>query len=294
MSDTPLTVGVLQALLTKQTEQLNENLKKTEENLKNHTEAQIKEIRTDVDTIKEQIKEKDDQIKDIRRENEKQKRQRNLILHKIPESEKNGRDLKEIIINTLRSECKVDITNCIDSIFRIGKKSSGKTRPVLISLISFDQKMNILWSKKHHSSKLEITEDFPKDVSEERKRLSPMLMTLRELGYMNVHLKYDKLCVDGIECSEEKFNQLVQEKQPRNELLNTVNMSEADPLNTSMKRIRQIDEEEPKESVIENKKIKTTIIGSCPSKTHGNEKNPIKEALKRQVAMQSNIPIVPK
>lgn len=234
------------------------------------------------------MQEKDDEIRELRRENEKQKRHKNLILHKIPENEPNGRALKEIVIKMILSECKVDISNYIDSIFRLGKKTDGRTRPVLLALTSFDQKMNILWSKKQHSAKLEITEDFPKDVGDERKRLAPMLVTLRELGYKNVHLKYDKLCVDGIECTEERYNQLVDDKRKPHEISNTT-LAETESLNNTIKRVRQtsMDEEDlPLHPNAENKKAKTTIIGACTTRNYGGGKNPIKEALSRQVAMQ--------
>lgn len=40
----PITVGLLAALLEKQTTNLNENMKKTEENIIKHTETQLKVV----------------------------------------------------------------------------------------------------------------------------------------------------------------------------------------------------------------------------------------------------------
>lgn len=305
---TPLTVGILKALLDLQSSQLNTNIKKIEDNLKKHSDGQISEIREDVNGLRNQLKDKDEEIRLLKRENERQKRQRNIILHKVPESETNARELKSIIIRTILSECKVDISNYIDTIFRLGKKTENRVRPVLVSLTSIDQKMNIMWNKKQHNSNLEISEDYPKDVSEERKRISPMLVTLRELNYKNVHLRYDKLFVDGVECSEDMYSQLVSLKQQGTCVKGDVatiaeerpstssKLASSESLNASFKRSRSksVDEEPNRQTTLEKKKIKTTIVGTSSSINSGVGKNPIKEALKRQVQMQSISPLTSK
>lgn len=295
----PITASFLVKVLGLQTDQLEKKLesklKATEENLIKHSDEQIKVVREDVEALKEQMKQKDDEIRELRRENEKQKRHRNLILHKIPETESNGRALKDLITKTILTECKVDITPHIDFIFRIGKQYEGKIRPVLLSLTSFDQKMNIMWSRKHYDSKLEISDDFPRDIAEERKRLTPMLQTLRELNYQNVHLKYDKLYVGGSECDEARYLSLIAGKQSlesngnlsSNESEST--NSDKNPFETPTpfepstpsikKRGRSSDDEILPLKKVDNTKLKTTIVG-INQKNSSSGRNPIKDALR--------------
>lgn len=275
----PLTASLLMQLLNQQTVAFQGSLKATEENVMKHTEEVLTNVREDIGSLKEKLKEKDEEIHELKREIEKEKRHRNLILHAIPESEANGRALKELVTKTLISECKVDISNYIDFIFRIGRKREDKPRPVLLALTSFDQKMNIMWSRKHFKSKIEISDDFPKNVSEERKRLAPMLTTLRDLNFKNVHLRYDKLTVDGTECDEERYLQLIEEEKSKGQSIPDI---------TSAKRRLSKDEEQSASKAAKHNEppSKTTFIGSNVSKNAAYGRNPIKDALKKQ-AMQS-------
>lgn len=83
---------------------------------------------------------KDEEISNLQKTGEKEKRMTNLIIYKIDENEQNIRELKIQIIQLILDHCKVNISSYIDKVFRIGKPNPTKTRPKLLSLISYDKK----------------------------------------------------------------------------------------------------------------------------------------------------------
>lgn len=139
-----------------------------------------------------------------------------------------------------------------------------------------------MWNRKQNNSKIELGDDFCKDVSEERKRLTPILMTLCELNYKNVHLKYDKLYVNEVECDEEKCLQLISDIQPTdvrhapgvsysneelNQTISTASFSgnyDAKQVDISTKRGRTDSDEDPTPTKTHrsSNKSRTTIIGT--------------------------------
>lgn len=225
MSDTPITVSVLKDLLREQTDEgkkhldelkktLKDEIKKSEEQVKQHIEEQLMEVRSDVDGLKETVKENKEEIQDMKKENDREKRSRNLIIFKIPEEESNGIQLKYNVKALILDNCKVDISNHIDKIYRIGRAEPTKIRPILLALTSLDKKMEIFWGKKHHGAKLELAEDYSPDVLAARRNLVPVLKELRELKYEDVHIRQDKLYVGGTVCEEERWNELIKDREP--------------------------------------------------------------------------------
>lgn len=221
-STAPLTVGVLKSLLEAQTtnfknmeESLKKEIKRSEDEVKRHTEDQLLEVKSSISKLEENVVRNADSIKDLRKDNEREKRLRNLIIFKIPENETNRTQLITNINNLILESCKVDISNHIDRIHRIGKSNPAKVRPILLALTSFNKKMEILSGKKQHQAKLEISEDYAPDVLTTRRGLVPILKQLREIGYKDSHLKQDKLYVDGTECNEERLCKLISDKNKK-------------------------------------------------------------------------------
>lgn len=228
MSDTPLTVDILKQLLKDQTEEgrndmnkmessLKDEIKKSEEQVKEHVEKQLFEVKNDVNLLKQSVEVNCQEISDLRNQNDRERRMRNLVIFKIAEDEINGMQLKAKVKSLILDGCKVDIGNHIDRIYRIGKPGPEKVRPILLSLTSFDKKMEILWGKKHHESTLQLADDYSPEVLEARRKLVPVLKRLRELEYKDVHLKQDKLFVGGKLCEEEQWNQLLYEENSEKE-----------------------------------------------------------------------------
>lgn len=148
-----------------------------------------------------------------------ERRRRNIVIFKVPEHESNGIHLKSKVKALILDKCKVDIGNHIDKIYRIGKPEPTKIRPILLGLTSLDKKMEIFWGKKHHNADLEIADDFAPEVLSARKSLVPVLKKLRELGYQNVHLKQDKLFVDGTAVEESHWKEMIKESSAKTDLI---------------------------------------------------------------------------
>lgn len=304
-----LNVEVMKELLAAQMTALTQQIKDSEQRVIQHAEQKLVQVKEDVEDLKKQIKAKDIEINELRRSQDKEKRLRNILIYDIPENETDGRDLRIKIMKLILEECKVNISGGIDFVYRIGKKNSTKTRPILLSLTSLDLKMEIMWSKKNNNSKLGVSDDFCKEVSDERKRLLPLVKTLRSLNLKNVHLRYDKIFINGVQHDEATCKKMIEDstlpstietslifKEPTapapatkdsTTLPSTYATSSIfkDPLaasdfkDSTVKRSRS--EITPEKTP--NAKIKTKIIGSNTNSNAGTRSNPIKEALKKQM-----------
>lgn len=333
--DVPLTFSILKQLLEAQTTDLRNEIndvkseiQQSEEKVINHIEEKLMEVRTDINDLQTKLKEKDEEIQALKTGNDRERRSRNIVIFKVPENESNVMDLKVTVIRLVSENCKVDISQHIDKIYRIGRKEGSKIRPILLSLMSFDKKMEIMYGKKQHHSNLEISEDFSPAVLEARKKLVPVLKALRELNYKNVQLRQDKLFIDGKVCEEDSWAKMISSdrstddsekhktgswnfiatkssEQNATQLSNTTPQSllaekppstsqvaEIQSLNETMsvsspntKRLREHGTESPPRAT---KQTKTTIIGSNSNQNTTSLKNPIKEALKKQM-LNSNI-----
>lgn len=121
-------------------------------------------------------------------------RKNNIIIHGVKESEKSYEELFTMIKNIL-----VDLNIKIEKIeinkyHRLGQKQDGKTRPILVTLMSQLKKAEILKNKKHLPQQIYITEDFSKKTIEARKNLQQQLKQERERGNI-AFIKNNKLII---------------------------------------------------------------------------------------------------
>lgn len=88
---------------------------------------------------------------------------------------------------------RVDFTmRDIDSIRRIGRKSAESCRPVLLSLVSWRTKIEIMKNKEClRKFNYAFKEDFSKEVLETRRNLQPEVDQLRKEGKIAV-LRHDE------------------------------------------------------------------------------------------------------
>lgn len=98
MDDAPLTVSILKELLKEQTNEgkqniaklennLKEKIKNSEKHVKEHLEKEVSEVKKDVSDLKESSKKNNEDIHNLRKENDRGRRLRNLVIFKIPEDE---------------------------------------------------------------------------------------------------------------------------------------------------------------------------------------------------------------
>lgn len=78
---------------------------------------------------------------------------------------------------------------------RIGRKSEGKVRPILVTFTTYRRKIIVLKNKKLlKDQNIFITEDYPKSVLEIRKNLQEELTEIRKSGSF-AFINYDKIVI---------------------------------------------------------------------------------------------------
>lgn len=167
---------------------------KMHENKIDHHEKVIADLTTKNDEQAEKIKKLEISM-----------RKKNILVHNLPENENNEDELKTTFIRTISDELEVNLSNTdIDSLYRIGKKGTKNPRPLLVVLFSFSIKQSIM-QKRAKARNIGLSDDFPKDVVEARRKLIPTLEKFRKEG-KRVMFKIDKLIVDGKVWQEEVEN----------------------------------------------------------------------------------------
>ena len=181
----------------------------------------------------------------------------------------------------------------------------------MLSLTSIKIKRDIIFNKKDLKSDIELSDDYPKEVREERKNLYPLVENLRNDKF-NVHLRWNRIYVNGVECTIQECEKLISNKKSSNK---SKEVSEADystedfdsNINTepqpqqsneddstnktlleqnNKKRDREIDDTIENRPTKAQRETKTTIIGVDP-KPSVSGRNPIKDALKKQFLANS-------
>ncbi|XP_062616738.1 uncharacterized protein LOC134278435 [Saccostrea cucullata] len=101
--------------------------------------------------------------------------------------------IQDICSSVLEIEGKVDIERA----HRIGRKVTGKIRPVVVKFTRFPQKELVRKNAfKLKESELSISEQFPKEIQERRKKLLPVLKKAKD-DKKKASLVKDKLYIEG-------------------------------------------------------------------------------------------------
>ncbi|XP_047540926.1 uncharacterized protein LOC125073888 [Vanessa atalanta] len=118
----------------------------------------------------------------------------NIVIHGFEENETSYNQLFKNITYLLQQlDVNID-DNDISKLYRIGKLTSEKTRPIIITLATYNKKMEILKNKNKMPQPSYITEDFTKETLQKRKELQNELRLQRERGNY-VYIKNNKVVV---------------------------------------------------------------------------------------------------
>lgn len=130
-------------------------------------------------------------------------RKNNIIIHGVEETETNFAGLFGIVGEILGKIC-VRVENYdINKIYRLGKQSTGKIRPIMISLTTYNKKIEILKGKTRMPVNTHITEDFSKETLQKRKELQGQLREEREKGNQ-AFIKNNKVIVKQTKETEKR------------------------------------------------------------------------------------------
>ncbi|GLV31376.1 uncharacterized protein CBL_20010 [Carabus blaptoides fortunei] len=116
---------------------------------------------------------------------EKGNKRKNIIIFGIEEAEKYYINLEQIVLNLFNQRMELNISlSDLDFIKRLGDKT-GRVRPIIVGLISWRKKLEILSNKKKlRNTKLYIEEDYSITVLETRRGLRQKMKELREDGQL--------------------------------------------------------------------------------------------------------------
>lgn len=193
--------------------QMKTDMKDFKTEIKKTVDDSLRTTNDKVQMLETKLQEKDDEIESLRKQCDLQKRQNNVVLFNVPENENSFYELMSIVVNLVSKNTNIAFSDAdLNDVYRIGKKGS-KCRPILVSLVSHI-KLKAMLADKSAFRKVNIglSQDFPKAVNDERKRLQPMVTELNQAGKKAV-LRMDELFVEGekwdkelIEVEMNKFN----------------------------------------------------------------------------------------
>lgn len=200
------TLDEIKSLFATNTEEMNKGFSGVKEEIKT-VNTELKKLKTSlaestkamnekITGLENQLKEKNEEILALRKDFDVHKRKNNLVLFNVEEKE-SPHDLEEIILKLLQEVTEIEFyRNDLNDVFRIGK-ASEKCRPILISFVSHKKLLTVLTKKQlFRKKKMTISQDLPKEILEERKRLQPMISHLNNLGKKTV-MRLDEVFVEG-------------------------------------------------------------------------------------------------
>ncbi|KAK9509985.1 hypothetical protein O3M35_004864 [Rhynocoris fuscipes] len=166
---------------------------------------------------------------------QKEWRKRNLLIYNVSEAvNENISELENSILLILNEKLSLDISfKEIDWVKRIGKKTDGgKSRPVLIRLLSLRTKREILSNaNKLRGCEISISEDFSQEVRATRRELIQFKKAALNAN-KKAYLRYDKLFVDGILYSLDELK-IISQGPSQETLAEASNMSTQSTCNAS-------------------------------------------------------------
>jgi hypothetical protein len=162
-----------------------------------------------------ELKKKEEVIESLRRDLELTKRKNNIIFFGVKENEEDQEHIESSIIELIRTVSNIKLkVDDINDVFRLGKKVIGKKRPVLLSLRNYNKKASLL-SMKHifKACKITITEDLPKEIQDEKKRLKPMITALNKEG-KKASMRLGEVILNGRKLNKEEIEEEMRKYNP--------------------------------------------------------------------------------
>lgn len=184
-------------------ESLNRAEERITQRINQNIDVKFGAILQDIESIKTENLEQNKRILEI----EKQMRYRNIIFFGIEENDRSYEELENKIIQIINTDLKTDCNkNEIEMARRMGKRTTGKIRPIVVTLTTYGKK-NSIYKNKHllKNNNVYIKEDYPKQILEKRRELQHQVQQERDNGKI-AYLKYDRLIVRGANNSTESQN----------------------------------------------------------------------------------------
>lgn len=175
--------------------QLETQTKIITENLNANLDEKLQPILEENKLLKTQVEDLTNKVYYLEREARKD----NLILHGIKEDKENNEDLMGLtlkILNDVSEKAKIEGWDRweISMVRRLGWRTEGRNRPILMSLTLNWRKIEILKNNKSFPEGIYATEDLPKEVINKRKELRKIVEEEKIKGNI-AFIRYDKIVI---------------------------------------------------------------------------------------------------
>ncbi len=218
--------------LSKQLKEQSQTIKDLNTSLNNcqeNTQTAIKDIKK----ANKQVKLLENQINCVRNENISLKAANKQLTNKVVKLESHSRrdnvlfdgikespaeDCTALLMDLLRSKLELDNVDRIKIVrcHRLGPKRQNSTKPrtIIAKFHWFGDRMSV-WNARRNlkDTQIWISEDFPQEIQDRRKILTPIMKKARQLG-RRAFLNVDALVIDGRSYSVDQIGQLPPDLNP--------------------------------------------------------------------------------
>lgn len=166
----------------------------------------IQDFRSSMETRFDHLKDESIEVKNKLKEHDfkhlrhdRELRKNNIVIFGVNETpNENREELKQTILCLLKDKLKIIIEMTeINDLFRMGRKSLNKSRPILLKLVTYWKKIEIMSGRgKLKGTDIYIENDLCKEDEEKKKALIPVMLNFRSSGKHAV-IKGSTLYVDG-------------------------------------------------------------------------------------------------
>ena len=121
----------------------------------------------------------------------------NLLFHRLPEEK--DENCEQIVLKAIEEKLKIanattDIR--IQRAHRIGEYNTAKTRPIVVKFAFYPDRERVRQAARQvKDSSIGVSEQFPKEVMETRRKLIPIMLKAREEG-KDAYIRVDKLFIN--------------------------------------------------------------------------------------------------
>lgn len=195
--------GVNLASLQKDVGSIKDDMKKFKEDIKAAVFKALEPTNEKIDKLEKKLEEKDQEILSLRKDLDLNTRKKNIVLFGVQENENSTEELEAIVISLFQKVTKIEFhSNDFNDVFRFGKKVNDKCRPILVSFISHKNFRKALDKKQLFKNEdIGISQDLPKNIMEEKKRLPPMITAINNAG-TKASLRLDEVFIEGRKLSK--------------------------------------------------------------------------------------------
>lgn len=182
--------------------------------LANKAMATTNDLRHENENLKQEVSHLHKRILQL----EAHSRCQNLIFEGLSEKEDEKYEKAEMIVQELL-QSTLELTDIkFDKVYRLGRKRSGKTRPILVKLQNTQQR-DLIWTNrfKLKDTNIWIYEDFPKEIKENRDLLLPVYLAARRAPQItSASLKLDQLFLNGKLYTAQSYDSIPDFLKPHN------------------------------------------------------------------------------